>query len=67
MDLWDAKVFPAVAPFWWIQKLVPLIVMVQSLPTLWAPNLLSKMICGSGNGEGGRELRRQWEMQTMTS
>ena len=44
--LWDAKAFPFFAiPFCRIRKSVPLIVIVQLLPTSWAPSLLSKTIC----------------------
>jgi len=35
------------------QKSVPLTVIVQPLPTLWAPNLLLKTICGIGGGGNG--------------
>ncbi len=36
-----------------MRKLVPSTVIVQSVPTSWVPNLLSKSICGWGGGGGG--------------
>ena len=51
--LWDVKAFPFVAvPFWGMRKSMPSTVIVQSLSTSCAPNLLSNTICGGGGGGG---------------